>query len=264
MKRRNFLTGIAPLSVLPLSAFANYRNPDQAASGQQFIELIQYTLPTGENKNRVQNYYKDAAIAALNEIGINNVGVFVPKYGESLPSLYVVLPHNSIESVLTYRHKLLDDQDYMKAASDYLKTSISNPAYIRLDTKLMLAFSEMPQVEVPKSLVGQDHIVEMRTYESHSYLAAQKKIEMFNVGGEIPIFKKSGLTPVFYGETLVGPRMPNLTYMLAFKDITERDKGWSAFGSDPDWKKLSADPQYKDTVSNITDLILRALDFSQI
>ncbi len=264
MKRRNFLTGLAPLSVLPLSSFAAFNNQEQKASNQQYIELIQYTLPQGDNKNRVQEYYKNAAIDALNKIGIRNVGVFVPKYGESLPTLCVILPHNSIESVLTYRHKLLDDKHYMQAASDYLNTSISNPAYIRLDTKLMLAFSEMPEVEPPKHLVGKDHIVEMRTYESHSYLAAQKKLEMFNKGGEIPIFKKTGLTPVFYGETLIGPRMPNLTYMLAFKDIMERDKSWAAFGSHPDWKKLSADTQYKDTVSNITDLILHPLDFSQI
>ena len=264
MKRRNFLAGIAPLGLVSYSAIASYGRSPQVDSDRQFIELIQYILPQGENKSRVQDYYKDAAIAALNKIGIRNVGVFTVKYGESLPTLYVVLPHDNMESVLTYQQKLMDDQDYMKAAADYLDTTISNPAYIRSNSKLMLAFSEMPKVTPPASLVGNGHILEMRTYESHSYKAAQKKLEMFNVGGEIPIFKKTGLTPVFYGQTLIGDRMPNLTYMLAFKDMADRDKSWAAFGSDPDWKKLSGDAQYKDTVSNITDLILNPLPFSQI
>ena len=56
-------------------------------------------------------------------------------------------------------------------------------------------------------------ILELRIYESHSTKAGQKKIEMFNEGGEIAIFRKTGLRPVFFGETLIGPLMPNLTYM---------------------------------------------------
>ena len=58
--------------------------------------------------------------------------------------------------------------------------------------------------------------------------------------------------------------MPNLTYMLAFEDMTERDKNWDIFRNHPDWLKLKSDPQYKDTVSNITDIILRPASYSQI
>jgi hypothetical protein len=36
------------------------------------------------------------------------------------------------------------------------------------------------------------------------------------------------------------------------------------FRVDPEWKKLSGDPQYKDTVSNITDIILKPTPYSQI
>jgi hypothetical protein len=58
--------------------------------------------------------------------------------------------------------------------------------------------------------------------------------------------------------------MPNLNYMLAFDDMTDRDKRWGVFGGSPEWKKLSSDPQYKDTVSNITDIILQPTGYSQI
>ena len=91
-----------------------------------------------------------------------------------------------------------------------------------------------------------------------------RKVEMFNEGGEIAIFKKTGLTPVLFGETIIGPNLPNLNYMLAFKDMADRDQKWQVFRDDPDWKKLSGDPTYRDTVSNITDIILRPAAYSQI
>ena len=58
--------------------------------------------------------------------------------------------------------------------------------------------------------------------------------------------------------------MPNLTYMLVFEDMADRDESWKTFIDDPDWKTLSADAYYKDTVSNITDIILRPAPFSQL
>ena len=71
---------------------------------------------------------------------------------------------------------------------------------------------------------------------------------------------------VFFGAALVGTRMPQLTYMLSFANLTELEKSWAAFGSDPDWKKLSSDPKYsfEPTVSNITNLVLSPLAASQI
>jgi hypothetical protein len=87
---------------------------------------------------------------------------------------------------------------------------------------------------------------------------------MFNEGGEIAVFNKTGLAPVFFGETIVGPQMPNLTYMLVFDNLTDRDAKWKVFGGSPEWKKLSGDPQYKGTVSNITDFILKPTGYSQI
>jgi hypothetical protein len=46
--------------------------------------------------------------------------------------------------------------------------------------------------------------------------------------------------------------------------MADRDKKWPIFGGSADWKKLRANPAYKDTVSNITDIILRPMPYSQI
>jgi NIPSNAP len=90
-------------------------------------------------------------------------------------------------------------------------------------------------------------------------------VEMFN-SGEFDIFSKAGLHPVFFGDTLVGSRMPNLTYMLSLTDLTELDAKWAAFGNDPNWKKLSSSQRYAydQIVTNVSNLILSPLNCSQI
>ena len=262
MKRRNFLAGLGPLAAVPVISFGS--TSGLAADNRQYIEWLKYTLPTGSNKSRVENYYQEAAIPALNKMGIQNVGVFNVMYGPNNPSLYVMIPHNHVETLMSYQEQLLDDSDYMKAAKDFLESDISNPAYVRVERGLMRAFAGMPQVESPKSSKGESRILELRIYESHNYLKGQKKIDMFNNAGEIKIFRETGLTPVFFGETIFGQLMPNLTYMVAFKDMAEREQSRDVFRVSPGWAAIKDLAEYKDTVSNITDIIMRPARCSQI
>ncbi len=80
------------------------------------------------------------------------------------------------------------------------------------------------------------------------------------------IFQRLGMRPVFFGETLVGDRQPNLKYMLTYDSLAARDELWKAFGSDPAWKKLSGQPELKDSeiVANISNVLLRPLPFSAL
>lgn len=52
--------------------------------------------------------------------------------------------------------------------------------------------------------------------------------------------------------------------MVTFKDMAERDAKWAKFRVHPDWKQMSAMDKYKDTVSSVTDTILRPAGYSQI
>jgi hypothetical protein len=75
-----------------------------------------------------------------------------------------------------------------------------------------------------------------------------------------------GLTPVFFGRTIVGSRMPNFAYLLVHDDMAAREKSWDAFRTSPDWKTLAATPGYSDAeiVSNITTIFLRPGAASQV
>jgi hypothetical protein len=259
MNRREFLTagsiaGMTGLSSLSATAMGG-------ESKQEYLELRKYRLNVGPKKNLLGNFLRKVGIPAMNRIGIGPVGVFSAMYGPSDPTLYVLLVHKSLDTVMNSAELLMKDNEYRNAGADFVNAPLSDPTFVRMESSLMLAFKDMPKLEVPEK---KKRIFELRTYESHSIKAAKKKIDMFNEGGEIAIFKKTGLTPVFFGETLIGPLMPNLTYMLVFEDMAERDAKWKVFGGDPDWKKLRSNPIYKDTVSNITDIILRPAGYSQI
>jgi hypothetical protein len=259
MNRREFLTTTGAVGMAGMSSLAVGAN----AGSQEYFEFRKYRLHTGSKKNQVGNFLRQVGIPALNRIGIGPVGIFTAIYGPSNPTLYVMLVHKSLESVMTSSERLLADDKFRN--TDFAGASLSDTAYVRVESSLMVAFKGMPQLAVPKQkTANKSRIFELRTYESHSIKASKKKIEMFNKGGEIAVFNKTGLAPVFFGETIVGPQMPNLTYMLVFDDLTDRDAKWKVFGGSPEWKKLRSDPQYKDTVSNITDIILKPTGYSQI
>jgi hypothetical protein len=264
MKRRNFIAASVAATAYSANSWAGSTDHHEAGE-QEIIEVQKYQLNIGPGKNRVGDFYRDAAIPAMNRAGIQNVGVFSVMYGPNSPSLYVLIPHKNFSSFLHTPTKLMEDADYQKAGAEFLNTPLSDPAYVRTESTLYMAFSDMPKVEPPVNMLNnKSRIYEVRIYESHSRKYGQKKIEMFNAGGEIDIFRKTGLQPVFFGETIAGAMMPNLTYMLVFENMAARDKNWTTFRNSPEWTKLKADQQYKDTVSNITDIILRPAGFSQI
>lgn len=256
MKRRDFL---ATASIAPIAAVSSLTAAESSSGKQQYLEFRQYHLNLGSKKNMVGNFLREIGIPAMNRIGIGPVGVFTTKYGPNKPTLYVLMVHDTLDTVVNSASMLMDDDKFRN--TDFIQTSMSEPGYVRMESSLMLAFKDLPRLVVPEK---KPRIFELRTYESHSIKAAKKKIEMFNEGGEIKVFLKTGMRPVFYGETIIGPIMPNLTYMLAFDDLTDRDAKWKVFGADPDWQKLRNDPQYRDTVSNITDIILQPTGYSQI
>ena len=256
MKRREFLAAAGFAPIAGASSLAAVGSGDD---GQQYLEFRQYYLNVGSKKNWVGDFLQNAGIAAMNRIGIGPVGVFNAVYGPNSPTLYVLMVHKSLETVVNSASMLLADDQCRK--TDFIDVPLSEPAYVRMESSLMLAFKGLPQLRVPEN---KPRIFELRTYESHSIKAARKKIEMFNEGGEIKVFLKTGLQPVFFGETIIGPKMPNLTYMLVFDDLADRDAKWKVFGDDPEWKELRNNPEYKDTVSNVTDIILRPTPYSQI
>jgi hypothetical protein len=258
--RREFLAASAVAAVLP----TNKLDKLSQSPSRQYIELRRYHLLPGTKQRAFISFIGDAAIPAMNRAGVGRVGAFTVVYGENAPSLMLVLTHPSLESVVSLRDRLAADTVYARAGAAILDAPLADPAFVRVESSLLRAFDSMPAVE-PSAGAGTatPRIFELRTYESHSNRAALNKLRMFNAG-EVPIFRRAGLTPIFFGETIIGSNMPNLTYMLTFPDMPARNAAWSKFSQDPAWKTLSSDPQYRDNVSAISDIILQPTAYSQI
>lgn len=263
MKRREFITssGLASAALLSNTVGLDARADD----ARGVYEWRVYDLPTGNRKAPVNDYLAKAAIPAWNRLGIAPVGAFTVVSGASSLLLYVLIPHQDLSSFESAPARLAADVEYQKAAAGYLGTSIDNPAYTRFESWLLRAFKTVPKVRVPaETAAKRPRLFELRVYESHNEAVAVKKIEMFEQGGEIATFDRVGLRSVFYGQTLAGPRMPNLVYMTVHADMAARDKAWAAFGADPGWKKIGNDPAWANTVSANTVTFLRPTDYSQI
>jgi len=279
MKRREFIT-----SSLAASALAGVSSLAVAAEKGQsteldYYELRAYRLKAGANHDLLDNYLQKAAIPAWNRLGIKSVGVFTemeppvvtfpgssekPAKIEGPSPLWILIPHPSLESFSTAWSRINADAEYQKAGESYLKTAKTEAAFERIDSWLLLAFSGMPRLEVPAlTREKKQRIFEMRTYESYSELKALKKVQMFN-SGEIEVMKEVNLSPVFYGQALIGRDLPHLTYMLCGENKDLHKKHFGDFGKHPTWDKLKNDPEYADTVSKITSRFLEPLSYSQI
>jgi len=261
INRRKFLAvsgvaGLAPLGGLAAAA----AGPSQG--GRDYYELQQYEVETDEQKQRLDAYLRDAALPALNRLGIQPVGVFYPQ--EERSPIYVLLRHKSPEVLLTLVDKLLADPQFVQKGADVLEAIKASPGFKREETSLMLAIKGIPQLETPIKSPGR--VFQLRIYEQPSIKTAKKKIEMFNDAGELDIFRRVGLNPVFFGETLIGAKMPNLTYMLVFNSREEQQANWKKFLADPKWLELRAMPEYMDKtiMSGVTNLLLKPADYSQI
>ncbi len=264
MKRRSFIKAsavtAAAATIIPEIDMAS---SNTKATTREFYELRTYTLKNEEQQKLVEAYFENAAIPALNRQGIKNVGVFTELKPSRQSRLYALIPYKSVDEFTGVWEKLNNDKAYIQSGAAYLNAPATEPAYERIESSLLKAFSHMPQLQAPAK---QQRIFELRRYEHASEAAGKKKLEMFNDAGEVDIFKRLGFNPVFFGETLIGELRPNLVYMITFDDMAAHDSHWKAFGGDPEWKKISAIPDYADAklVSHITSTMLVPAACSQI
>ncbi len=258
MHRREFLTGTLAASAL---AAAPAQTQTSLTRPREFYQLRRYALQTGPQVAITEKYISEALIPALAKKS-TPVGAFRLDIGPETPTFYVLIPILAPAMAGALELELAQDADYVKAAEPFWSAPAASPAFLRIDSSLLVAFEGWPRITPP---VKGKRIFQLRTYESPSYRDHILKVQMFH-SGEFEIFKNAGFQMVFFGDTLIGQRMPSLTYMLSFADSAELDAKWAVFRNDPAWKKLSADPRFafEAIVSNITNLVLSPLAASQI
>jgi hypothetical protein len=193
--------------------------------------------------------------------GAGPVAVFSSSIAEDTPFLLALTSFKGYADMDACKKKLHANPDDRKARSEW---DTGGRPYEREEVRLLAAFGGFP-VMTPPPTEGRkaSRIFEMRTYELETAAALERKIQMFEVG-ETAIFVRAGMLPVFFGETVFGPNMPSLTYMLGFDDLAARESTGRVSGGDPEWKKLGS--QYPDvaTVPKLSISFLSPLPFSDV
>lgn len=267
MDRRTLLTSSLAASALAGTGGLHMLGaPSPAETERDLYELRLYHLRRGPKVKLMNDFMKDAYLPALKRAGAGPVGAFNVTIGPDNPTLYLLLTFKSHSVLAGFGERLAADEELRKSGAAVIDAPATDPAFIRAESSLLLAFPGLPRLEIPPPAAEhKPRIFELRMYESHSKKANLTKIKMFDEG-EIAIFRRAGLRPVFFGETLYGANLPNLTYMLTYDDMAARERCWAAFVADPEWKKLSTTPGYTDPeiVSNITNRILTPTDYSEV
>jgi hypothetical protein len=238
----------------------------QAPPAREFYELRKYRLVNGPQQQLIDDYLATALIPALNRLGLGPIGVFNLTIGPETPTLYLLIPGADLHTLATSELLLAGDAAFLKAAEAFWNAPAVQPAFEACESSLMIAFAGWPKLTPPSAAARQGkRIFQLRSYQSRTGQDHVRKVEMFH-HGEFEIFARAGCEQVFYGDTLIGARLPNLTYMLTFADQADLEAKWQKFSTDPDWQKLKSSPRYafEQIVSSITNLILTPTHYSQI
>ena len=173
MTRRDFVTTTlaAGGAMMAAPASAGAASARQAQDSPEYYELRRYVLRRGPAQALVSTYLEHALIPACQRAGTGPVGVFNVAIGPNSPSVYVLITHRSIDAFARLPGQLAADAAYLEAGRAYLETPATEPAFVRIETSLMRAFSGMPRLELPfggGEAGRRSRLFEMRTYESHS------------------------------------------------------------------------------------------------
>jgi|TARA_Y100000814_G_scaffold274205_1_gene232753 hypothetical protein len=221
-----------------------------------YFDLRTYDFESKSQQERFMVVLRKKTIPALNTLGVDKVGVFTTQEPEL--SLILLVPHSSIEKLIAIR------DDLLTAKADLsLPDPMPRPIFRQASSSVLRGFDVMPNYNLPTKAA--DRVFQLRVYESPSAYAGKKKIEMFQQG-ELDIFHRVGLNPVFFAETLIGAQLPSLTYMLAFRDMNSLDCAWELFRNDSVWDELSNRPEYSNEllIRNINNKLVFPTEFSQM
>ena len=69
----------------------------------------------------------------------------------------------------------------------------------------------------------------------------------------LKLWEKHGIKQAGFWTTLVGESNQDLTYLLAWESLADRDKKWAAFQADPEWKKVKANSETQGPLANHID-----------
>ena len=285
MFRRDFLTAAATVGITAATQAAKgdvlipnrrsqqyqettyssrYYPGDDSRQRFRYILLETYATQSIRKRNDLLRSFDSYLISDRNRMGFDKVGVFYvdtdlmrgdrnydADYYDT--AVFVVQESTSLEAFLDLQKRTADD---------FTRFNLSDDLQF-VDEEMTVLRSLACQLRISVPYRNKDRLLQLRTYNSPNYERNIAKARMFEQG-ELDLFRRCGMEPVFMGSAIFGTWIPNITYMLSFEDDEARRDGWDMFVRHPEWRQMSQDPQYSRTATRIRNLFLRPSHGSQI
>jgi hypothetical protein len=258
MNRRYFAQSMGSAAVL--SALANAPAQAQPPAPKTKLYRLEYLcLRQGSQGNRINEFLSSQIpMLAKNTLAL---GVFTAVIGPQLPATVVLSGFTGLEEMEATDDRIRRNPEYQAALEKLEKGA--EPPYDRTERVLLRATDFSPEIVPLREKPKMPRIFELRVYHSPTERQLHALHERF-AGPEIAIFHRSGIHPALYADTIIGPNMPNMTYLAPFASLAEREKAWDTFAADPEWIKAREESIARGgqivAQSNIT--LLRPTPFS--
>ena len=81
----------------------------------------------------------------------------------------------------------------------------------------------------------------------------------------LAIWERHGIRQAGFWTTLVGDNANDLTYLLAWESLAERETKWAAFAADPAWLKARAESEADGLINaKVSNSLLMPTAFSSV
>jgi hypothetical protein len=205
---------------------------ESAAPPLRYYLLDHYYLRNGTQLPRIHDFFSQGLLPAA--AFLSGPKIFLEALvAPHMPQVASIIGFESLAQIETFRGRLDEDTGYRKAFAAWERAA--EPPYEHYQQILLRATPYHPSAAPSRAKTPR--IFELRVYHSPTWRQLAALHDRF-AGPEIKIFHRVGVHPVLYTETVIGPNMPNLTYLIPFEDLAARDKAWTAFGADPEWIKV--------------------------
>ncbi len=265
MDRRSFMNSTlvqAIGGVGMLSASAGGAQAQRSERKTRLYRLSYFYMRQGDQGARM-NQFLSSQTPLFQKTIPGPFGIFNVFLGPHIPAMVVLAGYPSFGAMESAQTQWQKDAGFQKALSEFEQGA--EPPFERSDTVLLQATDYSPEIVPLKEKPKVPRIFELRVYHSPTQRQLRALHERFS-GAEIKIFHRVGVHPILYSSTVIGPNMPNLTYLMPFTTLAEREKAWDAFGADPDWIKVRKESidRAGQITNQISITLLRPADYSPI
>ena len=133
------------------------------ADARQYYQVRVYSTSSDEQRQRVNDYWQNAAIPAYNRMGIRPVGVFTEQEASATNKIYVLIPCDSLKVFGAIPGETRGGCEISDSRGRFFgMPTKTNAAYDRYESTLLVAFEGMKHLAVPPA-DKQPNIFELRT-----------------------------------------------------------------------------------------------------